>query len=234
MNVRKFVQRVVIFMILGASTAVLHAQSFRFFAMGTGSMLFDKKYYNVYGAALGSTYQIGDGYVVGGEYHLWRNLGVEGSYARVLNTLVITNFYNSAVPNRETGYDIANQRVSLDAIAHSPRSLKGVRPYISAGVEYDRFMPTSQAMATAKGDFNGVPNTVLSPDDKFGYNFGGGVEIKLISVVGVRVDLRDHVTGSPTFGLPAKATTGFSSYYPISGSANHVEASVGFVFQFGK
>ncbi len=234
MNVRKFVQGVVIFIILGASTAVLHAQTFRVFAMGTGSMLFDKRYYNVYGAALGSTYNIGDGYTVGGEYHLWKNLGVEGSYTHVLNTLVVTDFYNAAVPNNKTGYDIANQRVSLDAIAYSPRSLKGVRPYISAGVEFDRFVPTSQAVTTAKGSFNGVPNTVLSPDSKFGFNFGGGVEIKLVSMVAVRVDLRDHITGSPTFGLPAQATTAFTSYYPISGSASHVEASAGFVFQFGK
>ncbi len=234
MNVRKFVQGVVIIMILGGSTAALQAQTFRIFAMGTGSMLFNKRYYNVYGAALGSTYNIGDGYVVGGEHHLWKNLGVEGSYANVLNTLVVTDFYNAAVSNKKTGYNITNQRVSLDAIAYSPKAIKGVLPYISAGVELDRFVPTSQALTTAKGNFNGVANTVLSTDNKFGYNFGGGVEIKLISIVAVRVDLRDHITGSPTFGLPAQATTAFASYYPISGSADHVEASVGFVLQFGK
>jgi hypothetical protein len=234
MMVRKFVQGFVIFLILGAGAAALHAQSYRFFAMGTGSSLFDKKYYNVYGAALGSTYWIGAGGTAGGEYPLRKNLGVEGSYAYIGNTLVITNFFNSAVPNSQTGYDIADQRVSLDGVAHSPKAFKGVRPYISAGVEYDRFAPMGHAAATAKGGFNGVPNTVLSPDDKFGYNFGGGLEIKLFRMVAVRVDLRDHLTGSPTFGLPAKATTGFTAYYPISGSAHHVEASAGFVFLIGK
>lgn len=234
MKVRKLAQGLMIFMILGAGAAALHAQTYRVFAMGTGSQLFSKKYYNVYGAAFGSTYLLGDGYVVGGERHLWGNLGVEGSYARVVNTLVITNFYNAAVPNNQTGYDVADQRVSLDAIAHSPKYLKGVKPYLSAGVEFDRFAPAGHAAATAAVGFNGVPKTTLSADDKFGYNFGFGLEIKLLSRVAIRVDLRDHRTQSPTFGLPAQATSGFTAYYPISGTANHIEASAGFVFLFGK
>ena len=112
-------------------------------------------------------------------------------------------------------------------------SFQGVRPYIAAGVEFDRFAPVGHAAATAMGSFNGVPNTVLSPDNKFGYNLGFGFEIKLVRAVDVRVDLRDHITGSPTFGLPRQATSGFTAYYPISGRAHHVEASVGFVFHFG-
>lgn len=234
MNVRKFAQGFVIFMILGAGAAALHAQTYRVFAMGTGSQLFDKKYYNVYGAAFGSTYLIGDGYMVGGERHVWGNLGVEGSYTRVVNTLVTTNFFNSSVPNSETGYDISDQRVSLDAVAHSPKYLKGVKPYVSIGVEYDRYAPAGRAAATARGGFNGVPNTTLSPDDKFGYNFGFGLEIKLLSRFALRLDLRDHRTGTPTFGLPRQATSGVTAYYPISGTVNQVEASAGFVFLFGK
>lgn len=234
MIVRKFVRGFLILMILGASAAALHAQRYRVFAMGTASSLFAKKYYNVYGAAFGSTYKIDHGFMVGGEYHVWRNLGVEGAYTRVLNTLVVTNFFNSPVPIRGTGYDIGNQRVSLDAVAHSSNYIRGVRPYLSVGVEFDRFEPVGHAAETARGGFNGVPNTVLSPDDKFGYNFGFGLEIKLVRMVDVRVDLRDHITGIPTFGLPKQATSGFTAYYPISGTANHIEASAGFVFLFGK
>lgn len=234
MNVRKFAQGFVIFMVLGAGAAVLHAQEYRVFAMGTGAQLFDKKYYNVYGAALASTYKIGDGYVLGGERHIWKNLGVEGSYAHIVHTLVITNFYNSSVPNAQTGYDIANQRISLDAVAHSPKYIKGVKPYLSVGVELDRFGPSGKASLIAHQGFNGVPNTVLSTENRFGYNFGFGLEIKLLGRLAARVDLRDHIVKSPTFGLPSQATSSFGAYYPIGGSAQDVEASAGFVFLFGK
>jgi opacity protein-like surface antigen len=235
MSVRKFVQGFIIVMILGANAAALHAQGYRLFVMGNGSALFDKKYYNVYGAAFGSTYRLGAGFTAGGEYPLKKNLGVEGSYSYIRNNLVVTDFFNSASPSNETGYDIADQRISADVVAHSPRSLKGVRPYISAGLELDRFSPVGTAAARAQSPgFNGVPNTTLSPDNKFGYNFGAGVEIKLISMIAIRVDFRDHITGSPTFGLPQQATTVFTTYYPISGSAHHVEASAGLVFHFGK
>lgn len=234
MIVRKLILGFAILMILSASASALHAQGYRVFATGVASSLFCKRYYTVYGAAFGSTYKIDHGLTVGGEIPLRKKLGVEASYTRDLNTLVITNFYNAAAPNSETGYDIGTQRVSLDAVAHSSTYIKGVRPYLAAGVEYDRFAPAGHAAQTAMGGFNGVPGTVLKPDDKFGYNFGFGLEVKLIRMVDVRIDLRDHITGAPTFGLPRQAASGLAAYYPISGSANHVEASVGFVYSFGK
>lgn len=237
MKVRRLLQGFVVIVVLGAGVAALQAQDFNLFVMGGGSSLFDKKYYTVYGAPYGSTYKTGMNFTVGGEIPapFVKVLGLEAAYGEVRNNLAVTDFYNSGTLNRETGYAIRDQRVSLDVIAHSPQSLKGVRPYLAAGIEYDRFSPTGTAAALAQSPgFNGVPNTVLSTDNHFGLNFGGGMDIKLIGALSLRLDLRDHITGSPTFGLPQKVSSVYTAYYPITGNAYDVNYSVGLVYHFGK
>ncbi len=235
MKIRKFLQGLVVVVVLGTGAAALHAQDFSLFVMGGGSSLFDKKYYTVYGASYGSTYKAGSIFTVGGEIPLTKILGVEGSYSSVRNNLAVTNFYNSSTPSREIGYDIRDQRVSVDAVAHAPKGIKGVRPYLAGGVEYDRFAPTGTAAAIAQSEgFNGVPDSVLSPEYKLGVNFGGGLDVKLTSLLAVRLDLRDHLTGSPTYGLPFQASSAYTAYYPILGNAHNVTLSAGFVFHFGK
>ncbi|HUZ46606.1 MAG TPA: outer membrane beta-barrel protein [Terriglobia bacterium] len=235
MRIRRFLQAVVVVVVLGTGAAALHAQDFSLFVMGGGSSLFDKKYYTVYGASYGSTYKTGSAFTVGGEIPLTKILGVEGSYGYVRNNLAVTDFYNSATPSNEIGYDILEQRVSADVVAHAPQGMKGVRPYLAGGVEYDRFAPTGTAAALAQSQgFNGVPNSVLSPEYKFGVNFGGGLDVKLTNLLAVRLDLRDHVTGSPTFGLPFQTASAYTAYYPIRGNTHNITLSAGFVFHFGK
>lgn len=222
-------------LLLSAGAPALQAQGYRVFVMGGGSGLFNKRYYNVYGVSFGSTYKTGAGFTAGAEIPLIRHLSVEGSYGYVLNNLAVTNFFNSAVPNDEVGYSIRDQRVSVDAIAHGTKTIKGVRPYLAAGIEFDRFAPTTSAAALAKSaGFNGVRGAVLSPDNKFGFNFGFGVDVHLIGMLALRIDARDHLTHSPTYGLPSSASSGFTAYYPIGGRAQDIELSAGFVVHFGK
>lgn len=235
MRIRKSLQWFMIIALLGASAAALHAQTYNVFITGGGSSIFDKQYYSVYGAAYGSTYKTGASFAVGAEIPITKILSAEGSYGFTRNNLAVTNFYNTAVPNNRIEYPIQDQRVSADAVAHSATFLKGVMPYVVAGVEFDRFEPTSTGAAMAKSSgFNGVPNAVLSPDNKFGFNFGFGLDIKLARMLAFRIDARDHITGTPTFGLPASVSSGSTTaYYPVKGRASDVVYSAGFVFRFG-
>lgn len=220
--------------LLCSSAAVLRAQDYRVFIEGGGSTIFDKRYYNVYGASLGSTFKTGNHFAVGAEIPVLKLLSVEGSYGISRNNLAVTNFYNSTTPNDETGYGMKDQRISIDAVAHAKKTFKGLRPYLVLGVEADRFGPTSGGTAMAKSHgFNGVPDTVLKPQYKFGYNFGGGVDISLTHFLAFRIDARDHRVGTPTYGLPQAATSNFTAYYPVSGHMNNVVYSVGFVYHFG-
>ncbi len=221
--------------LFGASAAALHAQDYRVFIMGGGSTLLDRQHYTVYGAAFESYYKTGASFTVGAEIPVFRIFSAEGSYGISHNNLIVNNFVNSTEPNNETGYMIQDQRISGDVVAHAEKPIKGVRPYFVAGVELDRFSATSAAAALAQSEgFNGVPNAVLSPDNKFGYNFGFGLDISLTHMLALRVDARDHIFGSPTFGLPAAATSAFTAYYPIGGNAQDLVYSVGAVFHFGK
>jgi opacity protein-like surface antigen len=110
-----------------------------------------------------------------------------------------------------------------------------MRFYGVVGLEYDIFAPTSAAQTKAKTEgFAFAPSATLSSDSKPGFNAGGGIDYKLGSKVDVRLDVRDHMFGSPTFGLPQSPTSFSSAYFPISGSGRNLEYSIGLVYKFGK
>ncbi|HET7212692.1 MAG TPA: outer membrane beta-barrel protein [Terriglobia bacterium] len=233
MKIRRLLQGLMAIVLLGASTAALHAQDFRVFVEGGVSSLRDKQYYNVYGASFASTYKAGNSFTVGAEYPIFKTLSAEGSYSRFRNNLAVTNYFNSTTPNEEIGYGIQGQRVMLDANAHSAKPFKKVRPYLVFGLDLDRFAPTSEGAALAQSrGFNGVPRTVLNSTDKLGYNFGFGLDISLTHMLAVKVDARDHRVATPAYGLPQSASSGVTAYYPVSGKMNDLVYSAGFVIHF--
>ncbi len=73
---------------------------------------------------------------------------------------------------------------------------------------------------------------VLGASNKLGVNFGGGVEWGFLPALGLRLDLRNHITGTPTYGLPQQSTTG--AIFPVSGKANNLEFSAGITFHLGR
>jgi opacity protein-like surface antigen len=228
MKSRKLLQSLVIVIALGVSAGALHAQSYSVFALGGGSSLFDKHTYSVSTGEFGSTYKTGASFTVGGEIPLKKIFGVEGSYSMVRNNLAVTNYSAGAT---EAGYTIRNQRLSGDLVAHMPKSFLGIKPYLVAGLEYDRFSPVGTA--STGSSFNGYSNVTLSPANKLGFNYGGGLDKKLTKLVSLRVDVRDHLTGSPTYGL-ATTSASSSAAFPITGAAHNLEYSAGVVFHFGK
>ena len=235
LRIRRLFQGFVIVVLLGASAAALRAQDYRVFVEGGVSTLYDKRYYNVYGAAFGSTYRTGNNFTAGGEYPIFKTLSAEGSYSVFRNNLAVTNFINSTTPNDEVGYGIRGQRISIDANAHSAKPIKGVRPYLAVGLDLNRLSPTSGGSARAQTPgFNGVPGTVLKSDDKLGYNFGFGFDVSLTHMLAVRLDARDHRFASPTYGLPSSASSAFTAYFPIKGTVNNLVYSAGIVIHFGK
>ncbi len=226
MKVGKLLQALVVVVALGASATALYAQDYSVFFMGTISSLFDKNYYNEYTTPYGSSYKTGGGITFGAEVPLGKILGVEGSYTKVRNNLVITD-YGLSTP-RESGYGIHDQRLSGDLVAHAPRSFLGFKPYLAAGLEYDRFSP----VGPSSDIFSGFVNVALGAANKVGVNYGGGVDMKLLPYLNLRLDVRDHLTSTPTYGLPSSSGTG--PYFPVSGAAHDLEYSAGIVLHFKK
>jgi hypothetical protein len=198
--------------------------------MAGGSFLEDERFFtcNVTNVACSndrfrSNYASGGKITLGGEYSLSKVLGLEGSYAYGRNNLRLSNLTAS----QTLGYGVRTQRFSANAVAHSPISFLGVRPYLTAGLEYDHLGPTSQAKTLAFTQGFAGPTATLGSNNKVGVNYGGGADWSFFPTLSLRLDLRDHITGTPTYGLS-------SGRYPVSGAAHDVELSAGIVFHIGK
>jgi opacity protein-like surface antigen len=58
-----------------------------------------------------------------------------------------------------------------------------IRPFATGGVHFNSFVPPGGSV------YNAVT--------KFGVNYGGGVEVRITPVWGIRLDVRDYATGKP-------------------------------------
>lgn len=206
-------------------TNPLRAQGIRLFVMGSGSFLENERFFALLSDRYRSNYATGGKLTLGAEYTPGKILGFEGAYGYGTNNLRLADL--SAPSSPQTGYGIHFQRFSGNLVAHSPISLLGVRPYVSGGVEYDRLSPTSQAKTTAFTQGFAGQLVTISPSNKIGVNYGGGVEWSVLPLLGLRLDLHDHLTGTPTYGLPSRS-------FPISGAAHNVELSAGVSLHLGK
>src|SRR5689334_18616256 len=66
-----------------------------------------------------------------------------------------------------------------------------VRPFATGGVMFANYVPPGSSATSGGGD------------NKFGFNYGGGVKVRLTSLFGVRLDVRQYTTPKP-FDLPLR------------------------------
>jgi opacity protein-like surface antigen len=236
MTAKKVVQGLIVTMAFCLSTTTVRAQSDRFFIMGGASSFTDRR---VFGEGPNSSIPYGSRYASGGkviagvEVPLNKILGVEGSFGFGQNNLEIANFNYTIAPI--LGYGVRTFRFSADIVGHIPGSWRGVRVYGVMGPDFDIFSPTSKAQTEAETEgFAFAPSAKLASEGHPGFNGGGGIEYKVTSKVDLRIDVREHVTGSPRFGLPTAATTTSAAYFPVGGPAYDLEYCLGLVYRFGK
>jgi len=219
---------------LGMASA--RAQDYKVFIMGADSPLADKRTFMEGPNSeipFGSQYATGGKAIAGVEVPLHKIGGIEGSYGYGPNNLEISQFiYN---PTIVQGYSVRNHRFSGDIVGRVPGDWKGVHVYGVFGIEYDVFSPTSSAKTLAKTQgFAFAPSAQLASQGKAGFNVGAGIDYKWSSRVDLRLDVRDHLFGSPTYGLPQAATTATTAYFPVGGPAHDIEYSIGIVYKFRK
>lgn len=71
----------------------------------------------------------------------------------------------------------------------------GISPYIVGGVGLGRYRESDTTVG-------GTPNTGDRANTTWAFNFGGGVDFNLFGPVAVRGEVRDFVTGNPSFSAP--------------------------------
>ena len=64
-----------------------------------------------------------------------------------------------------------------------------IRPFGTAGVHFDDFVPPGNSVGSGGGS------------NKFGVNFGGGVKFHIKGIWAARFDVREYITGKPSFGF---------------------------------
>jgi opacity protein-like surface antigen len=233
MTVKKVVQGLIVTLALCLIATTGRAQGYRIFVMGGASSLADFRGFTERYNNYDSSYAGGGKGTFGVEVPFYKIFGLEVSYGVGSNNLKVTDL--STNPTTTIAYPVRDNRFSGDLVGHIPGVWRGMRFYGVVGLEYDLFAPTSAAQTKAKTEgFAFAPSATLSSDSKPGFNAGGGIDYKVSSRVDLRLDVRDHMFGSPTFGLPYSATSFSSAYFPISGSGRNLEYSIGLVYRFGK
>ena len=206
------------------------AQGIRVFAMASGTYLFSENSFAVDSDPFQSNYAKGGKIIFGGEYMLSSLLGLEFAYATGHNNLRITDL--KEIPPEEVGYGVLVRRFNANLAVHSPVELGGIRPYATAGIDFTRFGPTSDAKNLARTQGFAGQSAALENSNKPGVNFGVGLDWKFLPALAARLDFRNHFMGTPSFGLPTSATIGAA--FPVSGSAHNLEISLGLNLHLGK
>jgi opacity protein-like surface antigen len=239
MTIKKVVQGLIVTAALCLSTAPVRAQGYKFFIMGADSSFADRRSFNERDIPWSSAYAGGGKVIVGVEAPFYKIFGIEVSYGLGPNNLEIndTQYSYSLIK----GYGVRNNRFSADIVGHVPGVWRGIRAYGVLGVEYDVFAPTSSAKTLAKteGFACSTPahtycSATLSSQGEAGFNVGAGLDYKVAKKIDLRLDVREHMFSSPTYGLPSTYSSASSAYFPISGSAHDLEYSIGIVYRFGK
>jgi opacity protein-like surface antigen len=75
-------------------------------------------------------------------------------------------------------------------LIYGTREGSRVRPFVAGGGQFTNFVPPGATVQWGGGD------------NKFGFNYGGGVKFRVTPIWGLRFDLREYYSGKP-FSLPA-------------------------------
>ena len=202
----------------------------RLFLLGGASTLVDAEYFQSAGRQYHSRYDLGPKFNVGVAVPYNKILSIEAAYSFGPNDLIVTN--TNVFPHVGVVYPVRDSIASLSAVFHAPFAFHGLRPYGEAGGEHDRFTPTPAAITTAKTHgFGAVSTAAINANTKFGLNFGGGLDRKIMKRVTLRLDVRDHITSPPAFGLPNPQS---AADFPVTGRAHNIEYTAGIVFHVGK
>jgi opacity protein-like surface antigen len=204
------------------------------FVLGGGSTLVDAQSWYSAGRLFHSRFELGPKFTIGVAVPYGKLLSIETAFTTGPNNLYVTNL--NQFPHQPVEYPVRFYSGSMAAVVHAPFTLFHIRPYGEGGVEYDRYSPTAAAMTTAiKQGFAAVSTTTITHNDKVGLSIGVGLDRKIMKRVTFRLDLRDHITGSPAFGLPLVPTTDSQgASYPVAGRANNIEYTAGILFHLGK
>ena len=158
---------------------------------------------------------------------LTKHFSVEGVYGFGTSNLRVNELGGNP---KQQAFGVREHEVQFNILHFFTGSGSHVRPFLTTGVGAARFGPTDAAKTSAAVDeFINAP-AQISASNKISLAIGGGIEGRFSRWLGLRVDLRDHISAVPTFGLPQTAPTAGAAFFPVSGIVHNIHAEAGIVF----
>lgn len=189
------------------STSALFAQSGELWFSGGASLLAPKNIGSPSPDGDQSDIRLGDGFRFGFRYDLNSagHIGHEIQYAYNRTDLtdntgaILGDAGSAGVAIHQAGYNVLYY-------LHETREALKVRPFLTAGVHFSDFvLPGS-----------GGPQ---GSSVKFGGNFGGGVKVRLSPLFAFRADVREYMTGKPSWDQLAVTHSGIGLLFQTELSA---------------
>ncbi len=195
-----------------------------------GSFLSGERAFVVNGDPFISQFLNGGKFRLRGSLDLTSHWTLEGDYSIGRNDQRITEESGGILVNRDFGVTVG--QVQLNFVRFFTDNESRIRPFFSAGLGMVRFNPTDEAKLLALGgDFIDDP-TQLDSSIEVSFTVGGGIEARLSRWLGIRFDLKDHMSAIPRFGLNETSSGPGGIFFPVSGVVHNVEAAGGIVFYF--
>ncbi len=195
-----------------------------------GSFLSGDRTFVVNGNPFISQFLNGGKFGVRGSLDLTSHWTLEGNYSFGHNDQRITEESGGILVYRDFGVTVG--QVQFNFVRFFTDNESRIRPFFSAGLGMARFNPTDEAKLLALGgDFIADP-TPLTSSVEVSFAVGGGLEARLNRWLGLRFDLKDHMSPIPRFGLNETSSGSGGIFFPVSGIVHNVEAAGGIVFYF--
>src|SRR5207253_841684 len=113
------------------------------------------------------------------------------------NNLKVTD----ANTNPQTSaFGVKEHEIQFNFLSFFTSSGSHLRPFFISGVGDAHFAPTDAAKASAANNFINSPAQISSSNNA-NVTLGGGFEARARGRLGLRVDITDHISGVPTFGV---------------------------------
>ncbi len=165
------------------------------------------------------------GYIVGGRVteNLGKYFGAELEYSLANQPTAFTDINESLA---RVDVDMRVHQITYSVLFYGLPKESKWRPYgaVGPGVAFFEFFGDGEDQAVAKG-------LTLKDKWKFGATFGGGVKYRFMRNVGLRFDVRDFVSGVPSFGLPSTGTEAVPGFRP-DGQLHAWQFTIGFSYLF--
>jgi len=105
---------------------------------------------------------------------------------------------------------------------------KKVFPYLTVGTGAVIF----QVSNSAKNDAIEAGLGTLLDHTTFAFNAGGGIRVRVNSIYGFRIDVRDVMSHPVRYGIPAESSDPATFVFPVTGIFHQIQLSVAFNYYF--